>query len=86
MFIARPFLYSGLFFGLAGGVLACILQLIVLIIFNSSLQNLLSLYEGSFQLQGFGVLPAIALVLCGGISAWISALMVSLANIRAIDP
>lgn len=86
MFIARPFLYSGLFFGLAGGILACALQLVVLIMFNSSLQSLLSLYEGSFQLRGFGLVPAIALVLGGGVSAWFSALVVSLANIRAIDP
>ena len=86
LFIARPFLYTGMFYGLAGGVLALLLQLIVLVVFNSGLQELLSLYDGSLRLQGFGLLSGLALVFCGAVSAWLSALLVSLANIRAIDP
>ena len=55
MFAARPFLYAGFFYGLGGGILAIALQGIVLITFNSSLEALMQLYEGDFQLRGFAL-------------------------------
>lgn len=85
-FIARPFLYTGLFFGLAGGLLACFLQLIALIVFNSSLRELMQLYESSFVLHGFSARSALLLVLLGAAIGWMAALLASLRHIRAINP
>lgn len=86
LFIARPFLYAGLYFGLAGGILACFLQLIVLIAFNSSLRELMQLYESSFELHGFSAGGALLLVLLGASIGWLAALLASLRHIRAINP
>lgn len=86
LFAARPFLYSGLFYGLAGGVLAVILQAIVLISFNSSLETLLQLYESDFRLRGFGPLNALLLVAAGAVVGWGAALLASLRQIRGISP
>lgn len=86
IFIARPFLYTGLYFGLAGGILACFLQAIVLITFNSSLQELMQLYEGSFELGGFSTSNAFLLILLGAATGWMAALLTSLRHIRAINP
>lgn len=86
MFIARPFLYAGLYFGLAGGILACALQLIVLAVFNSSFQRLMQLYESSFELHGFGIGNTLLLVLLGAAIGWTAALLASLRHIRAINP
>ena len=49
-YIRRPFLYGGLWYGLLGGVLALILVFSVLLIIKSPVQNLVGLYESSFQL------------------------------------
>ncbi len=85
-FIARPFLYTGLFFGLAGGILACILQGIVLIIFNSGLRELMRLYDSNFALSGLNPLDAALLILVGGAVGWLAALLASFRHIAAINP
>lgn len=86
MFAARPFLYSGLFYGLGGGVLASILQVIVLVAFNSNFEALMQLYESDFRLRGFGVLNALFVVLSGMAIGWTAALLASLRHIRGISP
>ncbi|MEX0963135.1 MAG: permease-like cell division protein FtsX [Pseudohongiellaceae bacterium] len=86
MFAARPFLYSGLFYGLAGGMLATVLQLIVFFAFNSSLVALTQLYESNFQLQGFGLYNGLLLIIAGGLIGWTASLLASLRHIRGISP
>jgi len=86
MYAARPFLYTGLFYGLGGGILATLLQGIVLITFNSNLEVLLQLYESDFQLRGFGFMNALLIVVAGAAIGWGAALMASLRHIRAINP
>lgn len=86
LFAARPFLYSGLFYGLAGGVLAVILQTIVLISLNSSLEALLQLYESDFSLRGFGLRNALLVVVAGAVVGWSAALLASMRHIRGINP
>lgn len=85
-FAARPFLYTGMYYGLAGGLLAATLQSLVLLGFNSPLQDLLQLYESNFQLQGFGFAGIAALVLGGGVIGWAGALLTSFREIAAISP
>lgn len=83
-FIARPFLYSGLLYGAAGGVLATILQLIVLFIFNSPLQELMRLYDGSATPLGVPVTSALLTVSAGAAIGWSAALIASLRHIRSL--
>lgn len=84
-FAARPFLYTGLFYGLAGGLLAALLQLVVLIAFNRSLQNLLVLYQNDFQLQGFGLGNLLLLIVAGSLIGWLAALLSSYRYILNIE-
>lgn len=85
-YIARPFLYSGLYYGGAGGLLAILLQLIVLYIFNAPLQDLLGLYEGDFDLQGFNLIGSLLLLLAGASIGWVAALIASLRHIWNLEP
>lgn len=86
MFAARLFLYTGLFYGLGGGILAIALQGIVLVTFNSSLEALMQLYEGDFQLRGFSLANGLVVVLAGATIGWTAALLTSLRHIRGISP
>lgn len=86
MYAARPFLYTGLLYGLGGGILAALLQAIVLTTFNSNLEVLMQLYESDFQLRGFGFMSALLMVISGAAIGWAAALMASLRHIRAINP
>jgi cell division transport system permease protein len=85
-YIARPFLYSGVYFGGAGGALAALMQAIVFAIFNSPLRELFSLYEGEFTLLQFGVIDMAALVVAGIVIGWFAALFASLRSILAMQP
>jgi len=86
MYAARPFLYTGLLYGLAGGILATLLQGIVLATFNSNLEVLMQLYESDFQLRGFGLISSLLIVAVGAAIGWAAALIASLRHIRAINP
>jgi cell division transport system permease protein len=85
-FIARPFLYSGLLFGMSGGLLAGLLQEFVVLGFSGPLQELMQLYESSFQLSGLGIITALKLIGFGGIIGWFAALLASVRHIAAISP
>ena len=86
MYAARPFLYTGLLYGLGGGILATLLQAIVLKVFNSNLEVLMQLYDSDFQLRGFGFMSALFIVAAGAAIGWAAALIASLRHIRAIKP
>jgi cell division transport system permease protein len=85
-FIARPFLYAGLFYGLCGGLLAWILQLAVFAGFSGPLRELTGLFESSFELSGMGPGGTLGLVLAGGTIGWIAALLASHRYIAQIEP
>ena len=86
LYAARPFLYTGLLYGLGGGILATVLQGIVLASFNSNLEVLMRLYQSDFQLRGFGLMSSLLVIVAGAAISWTAALMASLRHIRAIDP
>jgi cell division transport system permease protein len=86
MYAARPFLYTGLLYGLGGGILATLLQGIILATFNSNLEVLMRLYESDFQLRGFGLMSSLLIIVAGASIGWTAALMASLRHIRAINP
>lgn len=86
MYAARPFLYTGLLYGLGGGILAALLQAIVLATFNSNLEVLMQLYDSDFQLRGFGFVNALLVIIAGSTIGWAAAAMASLRQIRDINP
>ncbi len=51
-FIRRPFLYSGAWYGLGGGILALLLVQLSLAILGQPVHNLALLYDSSFALYG----------------------------------
>ena len=75
-FIRRPFLYTGIWYGLFGSLLAWILLAVFIALIRSPVQNLAMLYQSQFMIAGLGALQSLALVF-GGIAlgfagSWIS--------------
>ncbi|VUD53670.1 Cell division protein FtsX [Thalassocella blandensis] len=75
-FVRRPFLYSGLWYGLLGGGLACCIVMAGYLVVEPSVARLAALYQSEFDLQGLGFTGAIQLMalsaglgLCG---AWLA--------------
>lgn len=61
-FIRRPFLYTGLWYGLSGGLLAWLLTAISLSFLEAPVQKLAVLYNSTFQLSSLEVTNILALI------------------------
>lgn len=62
-FIRRPFLYTGFWYGLCGGLLAWILTALAVAMMASSVTHLAALYDSGFELVGLGTDNGLFLVL-----------------------
>ncbi len=76
-FVRRPFLYTGFWYGLVGGVLSVIMSLLALFWLQSPLSELASLYGASQQtIQGFGTLGNLVIIaaasILGVLGAWLA--------------
>lgn len=85
-FIRRPFLYTGVWYGLMGGLLALILVSLSLVALDAPVRRLSGLYGSAFRLEGPGVaggavLIGVAIAL-GWLGSWVSASR----NMRRIEP
>ena len=61
-FIRRPFLYTGLWYGLSGGLLAWLLTSISLQLLSDPVHNLATLYNSNFHLTGLSLEDALSMV------------------------
>ena len=61
-FIRRPFLYTGLWYGLSGGLLAWLLIAVSLGIMEDPIQKLAALYHSSYEISGFSSVNITALI------------------------
>jgi cell division transport system permease protein len=85
-FVRRPFLYLGLWYGLAGGVLAWLVLLLGLTLLAGPVANLAGLYRSSFVLRSLGAGEVLALVASGAILGWLGAGLATARHLRAIQP
>lgn len=85
-FVRRPFLYSGILYGVGGALLAWAIVTTVVVVLGQPVATLSQLYGSQFTLQGLspqeiGILLGTGVVL-GWLGAWVSATR----HLRAIEP
>jgi cell division transport system permease protein len=75
-FIRRPFLYTGAWYGLLGGICAWLLVTVALLLLQGPVSRLAALYHTQFTLAGLGpsalLLMLSGAVLLGLLGSWIS--------------
>jgi cell division transport system permease protein len=75
-FVRRPFLYTGLWYGLGGGIVAWLVISCSLWWLSGSVANLAGLYQSQFELQGLGFGQSLLLWLVGSLlglaGAWLA--------------
>lgn len=85
-FVRRPFLYTGFWFGLAGGLGAVLLVTLLIGWIATPVSLLVSLYQSTFVLAGLGVGGSLTLIgvgtLLGVMGAWVAVLR----HLREIEP
>lgn len=85
-YVARPFLYTGLWYGAGGGLLAVLVLVGGLFMLQAPVRQLTGLYGSDFRLQGLNISGVLLVLLGGGLLGWLGAWVAVLRHLRAIEP
>lgn len=85
-FIRRPFLYSGVAYGLAGSLLAFLLVEGTVLALTGPAALLSALYDSGYAVRGLTLDGALALVLAGPTLGWLGAFWTVHRHLDAIEP
>jgi cell division transport system permease protein len=85
-FIQRPFLYSGFWYGILGGVIAWALITISLMLLQEPADRLAQLYASNFRLIGLTTKDALLLILSGILLGLLGSWISVQRHLRAIEP
>jgi cell division transport system permease protein len=85
-FIRRPFLYTGIWYGLLGAIIAWLLVAISLWLLNGPVQQLSLLYDSNFELGALGLTASVTLLTAGMILGLLGAWAAVGKHLREIEP
>ncbi len=85
-FVRRPFLYTGLWYGLGGGVMCWLIISISLWWLSGPIADLAGLYQSQFVLQGLGFSQTLLLWLASGLLGLAGAWLAVSRHLGAIEP
>ena len=85
-FARRPLLYTGLWFGLGGGVCAALLVALGVALLAGAVEALARAYQSAFELRGPSLLDSLHCVLTGAALGLAGAWLAVARHLRAIEP
>ena len=85
-FTRRPFLYTGVWYGLGGGLLALLLVAVASTALARPVAQLAFLYGSAFSLQGLKIITGLAVLGLSVALSWIGSWLAATRHIRAVEP
>lgn len=85
-FARRPFLYSGIWYGLGGGLLALILVAVASTVLARPVAQLAFLYGSDFRLEGLKLVLGVGVLSLAVALSWLGSWLAATRHIRAIEP
>ena len=85
-YVARPFLYTGLWYGIGGGLLALVVLGVGFIWISSTIEQIAMLYQSNFRLQGLGFFGSLQMVLLAGLTGLLGAWIAVTRHLIQIQP
>ena len=85
-FVRRPFLYTGMLYGLAAGVLAWLIVTAALLALRAPVQALARAYGSEFMLHGLGLRELEVLAGVGVALGWLGAWLATARHLARIEP
>ena len=85
-FVRRPFLYTGVWYGLGGGALAWIIVTAAVAFLAGPVERVATLYGSGIRLQGLDTEAAGVLLAGGTVLGWLGAWAAAQYHLRRIEP
>jgi cell division transport system permease protein len=85
-FVRRPFLYTGAWYGLSGGLLACLILTLTLRLLSDPIDRLAHLYSSHFTLSGLDVGSGLHLCVMAAFLGLSGAYLALAGHLKAIEP
>jgi len=85
-YVARPFLYTGLWYGVGGGLIAVLLTSLALLLLQGPVAQLSGSYGSTFVLIGLGLSKGFLVIAGAALLGWSGAWISVLRHLRAIEP
>ena len=85
-YVRLPFLYTGFFHGIGGGIIAWLLSVLLFFLLERPVSNFVILYASDFSLSGGGLLYLVLLITIGSLLGIIGARFMVWRQLRKIIP
>ena len=85
-FVRRPFLYSGVWYGIGGGVIAWIVTQIIVAALTGPVMRIAEYYDSGFRLTGLGLASSGVLLTAGIVLGWLGSFVAATRHLREIEP
>lgn len=85
-FIQRPFLYTGIWYGIFGGMIALILVEISVLLLDGPVQQVAQLYHSQFALHGVSMKTFLFVMLSSPLLGFLGSWLAVIRHLRSIEP
>lgn len=85
-FILRPYLYTGMWFGVLGAAIAWLVTTVMTYVMNSAVEDLAALYDSQFRLNGLNWDESLLLIITGSLIGCIAARISAQRHLKEIEP
>ncbi|HTF96162.1 MAG TPA: permease-like cell division protein FtsX [Cellvibrio sp.] len=85
-YVRRPFLYTGLWYGIGGGILAAFILALGFWWLSAPVAQLADLYQSSFRLQSLDFIGSLQLILIAGVTGLLGAWIAVARHLYSIQP
>lgn len=85
-FVRRPFLYSGVWYGVGGAIIAWLVTAIVVGTLRGPVSRITGLYGSGFEIHGLGLRPTLLLLASGVVLGWFGSYIAASRHLREIEP
>lgn len=85
-YVSRPFIYTGLWYGVGGGLIAVLLVTLALFLLQGPVSALMQTYDSEFRLAGLGISNSFAVIAVAALLGLLGARISVLRHLRAIEP
>ncbi|CAH6936365.1 Cell division protein FtsX [Vibrio chagasii] len=85
-YILRPYLYSGMWFGVLGSISAWVMTALITVLLNSAVDDLAQLYDSHFRLIGLSWDESLLLLIVGTLLGSVAAKLSAQRHLKEIEP